>query len=90
MAFDPLAAIKQPSQRPKLAFDPGTEGILDGVDSSHLIGNRTDAADPRHDVGQFGKATAAQEGLEEARRLEDSKGCRRDPAIGRADRPECF
>ncbi len=36
----------------------------------------------RHDIGQFGKATAAQEGLEEARRLEDPQGCRRDPAIG--------
>ncbi|MFB8830751.1 hypothetical protein ACE0DR_18630 [Azotobacter sp. CWF10] len=48
---------------------------------THLVGHRADAADPRDDVRGFGEAAAAQEGLEEARRLEDAEPRRTDPAV---------
>jgi hypothetical protein len=40
------------------------------VDGAHLVGDRTDPADARGDVGRLGERTPAQEGFEEARRLE--------------------
>jgi len=46
-----------------------------------LIGDWADAADTRHDVGQFGIAAAPEERFEETRRLKDSKRRRCDPAV---------
>jgi hypothetical protein len=40
------------------------------VDGAHLVGDRTDPADARGDVRRLGERAPAQEGLEEARGLE--------------------
>ena len=49
--------------------------VLDRVHGAHLVGDRADAADARGDVGRLGEGAAAQERLEEARRLEDAAAC---------------
>jgi hypothetical protein len=41
------------------------------VHGAHLIGDRTNAADPRDDIRNFGQVAASQKCLEQARRLED-------------------
>ena len=56
---------------------------------AHLVGDRADAADARGDVGRLAVGAAAQERLEEARRLEDAelgrvRPCRRESTIERA------
>jgi hypothetical protein len=73
VAFDPFAAIEQPTQFAHLRRHADTERILHRVHSAHLVGDRTDAADARGDVGRFHEGTAAQECLEEARRFEDAQ-----------------
>ncbi len=47
--------------------------MLDGVHRAHLVGDGANAANARDDVGDFLIAAAADESLEEARRLEDAK-----------------
>ena len=71
VALDPLAAVEEAPQRAELSVDDHAERVLDRVHGAHLVGDRTDAADPRGDVGRFAEGAAAQERLEEARRLED-------------------
>ncbi len=71
VAFKPFAAIDQAPQRTELAANLRPEGVLDGVDGAHLIRDRANAANTRHDVSHFGVAPAAYERLEKARRLEN-------------------
>ena len=71
VALDPLAAVEQPPQRRQLAVDPTPQASSIARHGAHLVGDRADAADARGDVGRLGEAAAAQERLEEARRLED-------------------
>ena len=73
MALDPFAAIKQPPQFAKRPRDGCPERILHGVHCAHLVGHRADAADARGDVRRLRVGAAAQESLEEARRLEDAE-----------------
>ncbi|HKM61147.1 MAG TPA: hypothetical protein VJY39_01525, partial [Acidisphaera sp.] len=84
MALDPFAAVDQPPQRAQLAADGHAERILDRVRGAHLVGDRADAADAGDDVRQLGVGPAAQERLEEARRLVDPQLRRGDAAV--ADR----
>ena len=81
MALDPFAAIDQPPQRSQLPADRDAKGVLDRMDGAHLIGDRADAADAGDDVGSFHVAAAAQERLEEARRLENTELGRHEAAI---------
>ena len=71
VALDPLPAVEQPAHQPDLLRDPDTAGVLDRVARAHLVGDRADAADPRGDVRWLGVSTAAQQCLEEPRRLVD-------------------
>ena len=71
MALDPFAAIVQPAQGAHCWIDLHTEQPLEGVQGAHLIRHRADAADARRDVRGFAGVAAAQQRLEEARRLED-------------------
>ena len=71
VALDPLAAIVQPAQGADGRIDRDTEQSLEGVDRAHLVRHRTDAADAGRDVGRFARVTAAQQRVEEARRLEE-------------------
>ena len=73
VALDPLAAIEQPAEQPygRIYADP--ESAFDGMDSTHLVSNRANAADARGDVRHFRKVAATQEGFEEAWRLENLK-----------------
>ncbi len=77
-------------------------GRLDRVDGAHLVRDRADAADARHQIGQLVGAAAAREGLEEARRLVDLEAqvddaialdapgaARLRPRRARARRPRC-
>ena len=66
------------------------QGLFQGVAGAHLVGHRTDAADAGGDVGDFLEVAAAQEGLEEPRRLVDLQPHRfhaRRRASARAARP---
>ncbi len=71
VTLDPLAAVEEASQRTPWASHHHTGGALERVNRAHLIGNRTDAADSRGDVGRLGGRAASQEGFEEPRRLDD-------------------
>ena len=72
VALDPLAAVEQPPQVADRALvDRDAAGVLHRPHRAHLVGDRADAADPRGDVGRLGERAAAQERLEEARRLVD-------------------
>ena len=66
---------------------PRRRGVLHRVHGAHLVGDRADAADARGDVGRLGERAAAQERLEEARRLEDAQldVARRAPSWSRDD-----
>jgi hypothetical protein len=69
--LDPLAAVEEPAQQPDLLRNRDPAGVLDRSAGAHLIGDRADPADPGGDVRRLGPGPAAQERLEEARRLED-------------------
>ncbi len=71
VALDPLAQVEQAPELPGPRRNLDLEEPLEPVDRTHLIGDRTDAADPRNDVGDLAEVAAPQEGLEEARRLVD-------------------
>ena len=61
VAFDPLAAIQQAAEVAQRSYDLDAEGILQGVDRAHLVGDGTDSADPRGDVRRLRVLAAAQE-----------------------------
>src|SRR5262249_12890793 len=69
MAFDPFAAVEQPPQLSNLGRDVDTERGFERVDGGHLVGHRTDAANPCRDVGDFFERAAPQQGFEKPRRL---------------------
>jgi hypothetical protein len=71
VALDPLAAVEQSAQAADGRARDEAEGALNRAHGAHLVGDRADAADPRDDVGDLPDPAAAQEGLEEPRRLED-------------------
>jgi hypothetical protein len=73
VALDPFTAIEEAPQVAQLAGDGDPERALHGVHRAHLIGDRADAADARGDVRRLGESAAAQQRLEEARRLEDAE-----------------
>lgn len=51
--------------------------VLQGVHRTHLVGDRTNAANAGHDVGHLAERTALQKGLEESWRLinRQAHGC---------------
>ncbi len=71
VALDPLAAVDQAAQRPQLPLDLDPQRVLHRLAGAGLVGDRADAADPGGDVGGLLEAAAAQQRLEEARRLVD-------------------
>ena len=71
VALDPLGAVQEAPQLARARRDLDLEQPLEPVDRAHLIRDRADAADPRHDVGHLAELPAAQERLEEPRRLVD-------------------
>ena len=79
VALDPLAAVEEPPQRAQLAADLDAADLLHRVHGAHLVRDRADAADARGDVGRLGEGAAAQERLEEARRLVDVAASPRRP-----------
>ena len=74
VALDPLAAVDQAAQvADRAVVDRDAAGVLHRPHRAHLVGDRADAADPRGDVGRLGERAAAQQRLEEARRLVDAQ-----------------
>ena len=71
VALDPFTAIQQPPQRADLGRHLKAERLLQRMAGAHLVGDRADAADAGGDVGNFTDLPAAQEALEEPRRLVD-------------------
>ena len=71
VALDPLARIQQPAEFAQLTVDGDAGDVLEGGGRRHLVGDRTDPADPGRDVDRFTETAATQERLEEARRLVD-------------------
>ena len=57
------------------------EQPLEAVHGAHLVGDRADPADPRHDVGHLVEGPAGQERLEEPGRLVDLEPEIRDLAV---------
>ena len=76
VALDPFAAIEQPPEIAQRPRNGDAERVFHRMHRAHLIGDRADAADARGDVGHLGEGAAAQEGFEEARRLEDAEARR--------------
>ena len=71
VALDPLAAVEEPAQQAdRLGYLDAAE-VLHRVDGAHLVRDGADAADAGRDVGRLEERAAAQERLEEPRRLED-------------------
>src|SRR5262249_11685559 len=73
VALDPFAAVEQPAERTDLTADRDPKCILHRMDRAHLIGDRANAADAGSYVRCLSVRAAAQERLEEARRLEDTE-----------------
>jgi hypothetical protein len=74
VTLDPLAAVEQPPQVADRALvDAHAASVLHRPHGAHLVGHRADATDPGGDVGRLRECAAAQEGLEEARRLVDAQ-----------------
>ncbi len=71
VALDPLAAVQEPAQQPDRLGNRHAAGVLHRRDRAHLVGDRADPADACRDVGRLGERAAAQQPLEEARRLVD-------------------
>src|SRR5919108_3212557 len=61
VAFDPFATIDQPAQRPELAVNCNSEGILDRVDGTHLVCDWADSTNPGGDIRKFSEIATAQE-----------------------------
>ena len=81
MAFDPFAAIDAAAGIPQLAANGDAERMLHCMDRTHLVGNRTNAADPRYDIRRFGVAPATQERFKKSWRLKDFELSRRYPPV---------
>jgi hypothetical protein len=90
MALDPFTAVDEPPEIADRAGHGDAECVLHRVHRAHLVGDRADAADARGDVGGFGEGAAAQESLEEARRLEDVEFCAHDLPIAHYDPEPAF
>ena len=71
VALDPLAAVEETAERPQLPADLDAAGLLHRLHGAHLVRDRADPADAGGDVRRLGERAAAQERLEEARRLVD-------------------
>ena len=71
VALDPLTAVEEPPEVANGTRDGDPAGVLHRVDGAHLVGDGTDAADPRGDVGRLGEMPPPEERLEEPGRLED-------------------
>ncbi len=90
VALDPFAAIEQPPQLAQRPGDRDAERVLHRMHGAHLVGDRADAADARHEVRRLGEGAAAQERLEEARRLEDRELGRFHLAVAHDDLERAF
>src|ERR1019366_6293863 len=73
VSLDPLAAVEKAPERTHLSVDADAGRVLDRLARAHLVRDRADAADARGDVGNLGVRAPSQEGLEEARGLEDAQ-----------------
>ena len=71
VALDPLAAVEEAAQDADRLRDLDAAEVLDRVHGARLVGDRADAADAGGDVGRLEERAAAEQRLEEARRLED-------------------
>src|SRR5262249_50665137 len=69
--FNPLATVKQASKATDFRSDCDVKCFFQSVAGAHLIRDRTYATDARDDVWHLADLAAAQEGLEETRRLVD-------------------
>ena len=71
VALNPLRTIEQAAQQTNFRPRLDAQRHFERVRRAHLVGDGTDAADARRDVGNFLEMPPAQEGFEKARRLED-------------------
>src|SRR5450631_26867 len=71
MTLDPLSTVEEPPQFPQLPVNLYAERVFHRVHCAHLIGDRADAADAGHNVGDFREVPASEKGLEKARRFVD-------------------
>ena len=85
VALDPLAAVQEPAQRAHRLGHLDAADVLHRRDRAHLVGHRADPADAGGDVGHLRERPAAQERLEEPRRLEDLQPHLLDAAVAQAD-----
>jgi hypothetical protein len=82
---DPFPAIQQPAQVRDRAVDTCPARVLDRLAGAGLVGDGADATDPRRDIRWLGVGAAAQERLEEARRLVDVEPHLVHPAAAHPD-----
>ena len=73
MTLDPFAAVHGSAQILHPGAHLNAEGALQGLHRAHLVGDRTDAADARNNVGDLGVAAALQQLLEQARGFVDAQ-----------------
>ena len=71
VALDPLSAVEDAAERPERPGQLDAADVLDRVDRARLVRDRADAADAGGDVRRLEARAAAEQRLEEARRLED-------------------
>jgi hypothetical protein len=71
VALNPFPTVEEPSQQTHGGVDFDAESTLDRLHRAHLIGDRTNPADARHEVGNFREVPAAKKGLEESGRFVD-------------------
>jgi hypothetical protein len=81
VALDPLPAVEEAAQDADRRIDLDPEEPLEGMYRRHLVGDRTDAADARHDVDHLVGVAPDHQPLEVARRLEDLEVRFRDGAV---------
>lgn len=60
----PFAAVQQPAQLYQVRVQLDTAGTFERIAGTDLVGDRTDDADPRGQVGRLGVRAAAQERFE--------------------------
>src|SRR5581483_10347761 len=90
VALDPLAAVEEPAQQADGLRDLDAAEALEGVHRARLVGDGTDAADARGDVGSLAERAPPQHRLEEARRLEDAQLDVLDVAVAENDAHRAF
>ena len=71
MAFYPFTAVDEPPQGAQRPTYNDSERVLYGMAGTHLISDRTYAADTCGDVWHLAVVASTQQGFKEARRLED-------------------